>query len=386
MPTLVYIHGRGQKGDIATERNMWYNALTTGVGCLGGEQKPAIPDDDHFQLAYWSDIFYPPKDDPSAPNPQNPQGLSAAEQAIVDRISQTYWQLQQQAAPPPLGDQAVGAPAAANATVHNIWTVAPGSADQVRSAQYEDSFLRDVIKYIALGYAEKVRVPLVKILTEEAIEDGHVMLVAHSFGTIISFDVLVRSLADINANRQQGEDAAGNQAGAPKQPLVIDTWVTMGCPLGWALDLQHRLPAWAQQAIVGAADLGDVLADAGHRALDFITSLAGGMHPAAPPAGLAITDLGLKEFPPQGVLRWANIYDPHDPVAYPPIVGTAGEITVSDSFLSNGKRRAFDVQILNDFDLNTQFNLLDLDAHNDQGYGECAQLAQLVADFWSRCS
>jgi hypothetical protein len=243
-------------------------------------------------------------------------------------------------------------------------------------AKYEDGFMQDVVKYFALGFAEKVSPPLVQTLSEEDFSDG-LMVVAHSFGTILCYDVLVRQLAEI----QDARTAAG------RDPLRIDTWVTMGCPLGWALDVQQSLPSWLQAAVVQADELRDRAAqaiDSVRQRIDDLGSWLGGGRARAT-RGEGMVQFAPKQFPPRGVDRWYNIYDPLDWVSFPPVVGALGigAITVGDTFRWNNAQRAFDISIVNDF-RSPGRPLLDMEAHNDRGYGECAQLAQLVADFWTR--
>jgi hypothetical protein len=251
----------------------------------------------------------------------------------------------------------------------------PATSDQLKSEQYEDSLVRDVVKYFALGYADEVRKPLLKLLTELPLPDG-VMIVSHSFGTIISYDVLIRSLDDI----------AKQRASAGYPPLTIDTWVTMGCPLGWVLDVQEQLPYWAQKALVKTESLKTQVDTAFKR----VTRWTASMLKKLDPTGLVRSDdrifqLGIKQFPPRNLNRWCNIYDPRDPVSYPPFIARAfgGSITVGDAFLCQGKQRAFDIHILNEL-RSEGFRLTDPEAHNDTGYGKSAQLAQLARDFWTR--
>lgn len=386
MPTLIYVHGRGQKGSTQQEHQKWFSALQEGLGRLDPQPRPNIQGRD-LNLAYWSDLFYPPTasaNGVAAATALNPQGLDGAAADAVDRISQRYWnsQLPRRSPPPAVTSNTLGmapnptlsatarsaAPGTASATI-------PLTADETRAQQYEDSFVRDVIKYFGLGFAEKVREPLVRLLRTLPVPDG-LMLVCHSFGSIVAYEVLMRSYDEINAARQA----------ASLPPLRIDSWVTMGCPLGWALDMQDRIPDWAEQLTV---DL-DGLVHNGARAIEEMRDRLRDLLDRVIPFGAvtafgAVFQLGLKQFPPTGVERWINIFDPNDPVAYPPFVAKAGggAVTVGDAFLYRGKQRAIDVEIRNDF-AGAGFEVIDAEAHSDVGYGQCAQLAQLVRDFWLR--
>ena len=118
--------------------------------------------------------------------------------------------------------------------------------------------------------------------------------------------------------------------------------------------------------------------------------------PAEPaPDTVNLEELPAKQFPPKGVRRWLNIYDPRDPVACAGILGriVGGRVfrglAVGEDFLyidpadAQRYQRAFDVTIRND-NCPPEVSDVDVRAHSDTGYGECAQLAQAVEDFWWR--
>jgi hypothetical protein len=257
----------------------------------------------------------------------------------------------------------------------------PAADDQARQAS--DDFVRDVIKYFGLGYAAKVQVPFIQLLTEQPLIDG-LMVVSHSFGTLIAYGVLVHGLGQINEARRS--------AGKPE--IHVDTLVTMGSPLGWAHDLQQMFPVLAQELLVRSTDVGPEV----EQVLSSVEGFVGGIFhhsQAASPAPMPgqipamsaspmLYELPPKMFPPESVDRWFNIFDPRDPVS-----GEfgLGALTVADTFLYGQSgaayERAFDVPIKNDFAPMDSWSIT-LDAHNDRGYGQCAQLAQLVHDFWFR--
>jgi hypothetical protein len=362
MSTLIYIHGRGLKVSLQDEQQKWYESLQEGLTRLSPEAVPAISSG-QLQLAYWSDIFYP-----VTPTAANPQGLPAHEQTAVNLIMGQY-----------KAAQAAGRVAAAAIPQNDPKRVlgpVQMPATDASGQQASDDFVRDVIKYFGLGYAVKVRVPFVNLLTDLPLGDG-LMVVTHSFGTLVAYDVLVSSLGQINATRK----AAG------KPEILVDTWVTMGSPLGWAHDLQHMLPTFAQQALVEAGNLGQDV----QQVLNGVKSFVGGLfqHPApaaSTPAAAPIVlyELPAKQFPPSGVQRWFNIFDPRDPVSGEFGVGA---LTVADTFLYNvagtARERAYDVTIKNEY-APAEGSTVTMDAHNDRGYGKCAELAQLVHDFWFR--
>ena len=385
MPTLVYVHGRGQKQTAEREHEKWYLALQEGLRRLAPEPTPSIDRAD-VRLAYWSDLFYPPR---RAAATRGSRAAAAGtgvsderdeETRLAEIVARTYLEAHlpvRAAVAPEVGGAAPIPPPGRPASRGLAAGPAATTAAAPDVATYEDSFMQDVVKYFGLGFAEKVSRPLVEILSEEAFADG-VMLVSHSFGTIVCFDVLARNLTDI--------DAARTSAG--RDPLHIDTWLTLGCPLGWALDLEKALPAWLQMAAVQASELKDRVDEAIAGVQRRLQELGGWLRPGPATRGLEpgpFAQLGAKQFPPRGVDRWYNIYDPQDWVSFPPVVGALGigAITVGDTFRWNGQQRAFDISIVNDF-RTPGAPLLDMEAHNDRGYGQCAQTAQLVCDFWTR--
>jgi hypothetical protein len=366
VPTIIYIHGRGLKPPKDEERRNWLAALNRGLTRLG---PPAhqIVDDDNVRLAYWSDLFYPPGADPARDS--DPVGVSDPHRAGLNDDQST----------------------AIAALVERFWSWRLGqpavdSVDGV-TKQFEDNFVRDVIKFFGLGYGDTCAEPLRKELRQLP-TGGPTMLISHSFGTVLAYEVLVRDIDDINATRAQ----------AGLDPVSIDTWVTMGTPLGWALDLQAEVPGWQTQLIARIdQDLQPALAQArqclktiGELTQRRFDELLRKAQPAiAAPAAIAVAvvQLAPKQFPPRSVNRWFNIYDPRDPVACGAGIGALhGGLAVGGTFLFDGQQRAFDVAIRNDGCPPEVFGI-DIRAHQDfTGYGQCAQLAQLVADFWQRSS
>jgi hypothetical protein len=365
MPTLIYIHGRGKKDSAESEQAKWYAALQEGLARLSPQQIPAIASD-QLKLAYWSDIFYP-----VAPTPANPQGLPPAEQRVIDLLME-----------PLKVARATGQLAAAHDHQRVLGQFTLPVVD-AQSKQAGDDFLRDVIKYFGLGYAAQVRAPFVQLLIDLPLADG-LAVVSHSFGTLIAYEVLVTSLDAINAQRQQ----------AGKGPVLVDTLVTMGSPLGWAYDAQRMFPTWAQEAIVRVSgEAADVLEAVG-RVEGFVKGI---IDRSPPPATAPLDDATLdralhlyqppvKQFPAKGVNRWINIFDPRDPVSAEFGIGA---LTVADTFLSgavpNARERAYDVTIKNE-GAPPGLRAITIGAHDDRGYGKCAQLTQLIHDFWFRWS
>jgi hypothetical protein len=369
-PTIIFIHGRGLKPPKDVERKNWLDALNRGLTRLTPGTRQLRDDAVHVRIAYWSDLFYPPATQSNADQQTAPAGIvdptsaglddtqATAAMALVDKFWQ--WRLPQ--------------PAAASA-----------AAADPKTAQFKDGFARDVVKFFGLGYADTCAGPLRDELKQVEAGSG-VILVSHSFGTVTAYEVLVRDLDAINQDRQQ------NGWG----PLQIDTWVTMGSPLSWAIDLQAELPTWKERLLTeidqgfqpALRDAGDVLQNIGTSVHDHLAALRQKAQPA-PAAALAGT-VSLDHMPPKqfpsGVNRWFNVYDLRDPVACEGGLGglVGGALAVGGTFLSQNQQRAFDITIRND-DCPPEVRWVDIRAHDDfNGYGQCAQLSQVVADCWER--
>jgi hypothetical protein len=363
VPTLIYVHGRGLKPPKEQERKNWLDALNRGLARLDppGNQ---LADTDRFRLAYWSDLFYPPEADPSrdasATGVSDPSkaGLSGPQALALAGFVERFWSWR-------LGQPATPA------------------EDDPQVKQFEDNFVRDVIKFFGLGYGDACAEPLRQELRSVPGDDP-VALVSHSFGTVLAYEVLVRDIDAIDQER----------ATAGLAPLRVDTWVTMGSPLGWAVDLQAELPAWQAQLIARTDQslqpallearaciqaIGDLTRQRFAQLLQHLTT------PAAASVAVNVVELAPKQFPPRSVDRWFNIYDPRDPVACAggvPLIH--GGLAVGTAFLFQGQQRAFDVTIRNE-GCPPEVVRVDMRAHQDYtGYGQCVQLAQLVSDFWDR--
>jgi hypothetical protein len=371
--TLVFIHGRGLKPPKDVERKSWLDAVNRGLTRLDPPPRQLVDDPQHVRLAYWSDLFYPPE------ATSNPAGVSSSN-GIVDAAEAGLTEVQTQSI---------------LALVDRFWSwrlpqPATAAVADPQTKQFEDGFVRDVVKFFGLGYGDTCAGRLRDELI--AVDSGDpVLLVSHSFGTVLAYEVLLNDIDAINAARAQNGRAA----------LAIDTWVTMGSPLGWAIDLQAELPTWKERLLVqidqglqptlqGARAvlqyIGDVVQLRFDRLLQSTQS-----PPSGPALPVTVDALPAKLFP-SSIGRWFNIYDTRDPVACAAGVGVAwgGGLAVGQTFLytdqsGQGQQRAFDVTIRND-DCPPSVVLPDIRAHDDfDGYGQCAQLGQIVADVWSRC-
>jgi len=68
-----------------------------------------------------------------------------------------------------------------------------------KTKQFEDNFVRDVIKFFGLGLRGQCAERLRGALSARARREP-VMLVSHSFGTVLAYDVLVHDLPALGVN------------------------------------------------------------------------------------------------------------------------------------------------------------------------------------------
>jgi hypothetical protein len=326
VPRIIYVHGRGLKPPAEVERTAWLAALNRGLQRLNPPVR-SLADGNHFRLAYWSDLFYPHG------ATEERVGLSEDQTTALRALASKFWQWRLPQRSSPIVDE--------------------------KTRRFEDNFVRDVIKFFGLGYASSCAEPLRRELAADP-RDG-TMLVSHSFGTVIAYDVLLHDL--------------------PAMGVTVDTWVTMGTPLSWVVDLQARVPDWKEQLIAEVDQGLQPLLRGARGVLESLGRLGGGGAMIAP----SLFQVAQKQYPPVGVERWFNIYDPRDPVACAGGLSTfLGGLAVGGTFLYEAQQRAFDITIRNDA-CPPDVVLSDMRAHEDfNGYGQCAQLAQLVLDFWNR--
>jgi hypothetical protein len=216
------------------------------------------------------------------------------------------------------------------------------------------TFVRDVIKYFGLGHREPVNAKLADIL-DAAPSGAPVLLVSHSLGTVVAYDVLT----------------AGNYR--------IDTWVTLGSPLGWVQGLQAQLPGWLTElSPEKLVPVTEVLAR-GEEAVATVLNKASAAKDHIADFFGRFRRRGRREvytlpqpiFPLAKVDRWFNIYDPGDPVA---TAAGLGHRTLTDVYLDGGRERVYDIQVHN-----TPGN-----PHSEVGYLQTLQTVWLVKDFLAR--
>jgi hypothetical protein len=211
---------------------------------------------------------------------------------LVDRFMTYHTQLAAEAVAPAATQEPLGEVLGRRRTT----TTLPA----VELALHEDyrAFVRDVMKYFGLGHRETVNKKLTDVLN--AIPCGApIVLISHSLGTVVSYDVLIEGRHH------------------------IDTWVTLGSPLDWVQTLQAQLPDWLMDMkpehlvrLTGAAtrveEAAALVSEKVNGARDGIQSFF-----ARFAGRRKIYELPRPVFPISNLERWFNIYDPSDQVVAP---------------------------------------------------------------------
>lgn len=364
-PVIILVHGLGLKEGESQEFSKWKSVLDEGATGFPGYDAAAV------EMAYYSDELHPEvrvsgrraTRRGEAGAAVSSSELAAVEEQVVDALSARYWEYATDKArrraaidaearspvqPSPLARR--------GATRRRETTALP--AVELQPGEAYRTFIRDVIKYFGLGHREPVNAKLTARL--DAVPKGApVLLVSHSLGTIVSYDVLV--------------------TGA----YTVDTWVTLGSPLGYAQDLQAQLPGWinelkpeqlVQLAGAGAhveeavAWVAETVNDSKERIESFFKKLR---RRGAPSLRRDVYALPPAQFPDRRVERWYNIHDLSDPVAAPPVIGHPA---LADKYLSEKRERVYDIAVHNP----------GSDAHSEVGYLSTLQMVWLVKDFLLR--
>jgi len=362
-PVIVLIHGLGLKEGEQLEFDKWKEALDRGLSQVPGFS------DARIRMAYYSDELHPevhrmggggvdesrrhtPGSSPSPAAPLDPTSAAEeAEERLLDELLRRYWELHTEKSQEVAAEQAATGELGPRRRAVTQLPAAQLAADETYHA-----FVRDLVKYFGLGHREPVNAKLTAQL--DAVEpDVPLLLISHSLGTIVAYDVLA--------------------TGA----YPIDTWLTLGSPLGYTQELQGKLRVWLDELDEPQAI---ALAQAGAKFEETAAWIANTLGTAKQqidsffrrqdPTALVRRDvyrLPAPSFPDGSVDRWFNIYDRSDPVAAPPIVGRPA---LTGTYLSAGRQRVYDVAITNPGN----------HPHSEVGYLESLQTVWLVRDFLLR--
>lgn len=388
-PVVLLIHGLGLKEGEQQEFDKWRSALAE---YWTGE--PALPalDGVDLRMAYYSDELHPEVVRAAesfalgAPEVAATDAVAGTRAALLDAVADLVLEYGALRRAEQLGRTGVAealafGPAAAGAgptaaafgpSLPSV-TLPPGAA--------YPTFVRDVTKYFALGVREPVTAVLRRQL--DAVRGRPVLLVSHSLGTVVAWDVLANS------------------------DYQLDTWITLGCPLGYAQELQRYLQwlrdvepeafvRFAERGATAEALLGDVMAFK-RRASEKLREVQEALGSAVARAGDAVVDrvqdllerfrtgpvsfgpsmyyeLPAPRFPAAQTRRWYNVFDPDDPVATGWLVG---QPALTHLYLDEGRQRVYDVPIRNPRHDNP-------DPHSEVGYLEALQTSWLIKDFLLR--
>ena len=366
-PLIVLIHGLGLKEGEQQEFDKWKGALDRG---LADDPRYAEAE---LRMAYYSAELHPEvhvvaqattrRRRGAAPAPLPADSVEGIEEVVTDLLEQRFWEevARQQRVEGSADASADGgaSPAPTRRRRSSATPTAPVVTQlpdiEVTPGQPYRAFVRDVLKYFALEHRGPVNAKLEAELAAGA--DRPVMLISHSLGTIVAYDVLM--------------------AGSYK----LDTLVTLGSPLGWVQMVQDNLAGWLAdldpRKAVELAEVGARVEDAVAWTAQTIESARKGIEELLAPfrprrrtrRGAYI--LPKPRFPSEAVPRWFNVYDPTDPVAAPPVFG---DPRLVDKYLSDDRERVFDVAITN----------TGGHPHSEVGYLEALQTVWLVKDFLQR--
>jgi hypothetical protein len=289
---IIAIHGLGNKPAADQLRAWWLEALQEGLA-RAGHPHAAIP----FEMVYWADIAYaepleadavtePYAPSPGSPGKQRRRSMRMALLGLAERYMDRLFLRK---------DFTETFPAASARMMEHYFTELDiYYTDECRSLQNEDCSAKAAMQ-----------ARLRSVLLDHA---GHkVLLIAHSMGSIIAFDVL--------------SDPAGG--------LAVDTFITLGSPLGLPPIVARNFQA--QQAVRPRI-----------------------RHPHAPDA----------VWP-----HWYNLSDPRDTVAL--------DHTLRDDYAPNRRGvRAIDFSVVNDYEANGESN-----PHKSYGYLRTPEVAEIIDAF-----
>ncbi|MCC5795357.1 MAG: hypothetical protein JJT85_11570 [Chromatiales bacterium] len=203
-PVIIYVPGLRPKPPPEVHRALLHRCLIEGIHRTEPALARALAGrDDWLRLVAWGDLLYPEYRDPSIDQPAIEQLLSheRAVPADIAIVRSLRWRVR--------------------TLLHKAGNHWSGLARLLADGRAQ-LHLRDSGRYFDNedGLADRIRGRLDSAL--DAAEGRHILLLAHSFGTVIAWDTLW-----LRGHRQ-------------RRPAEIDFFVTMGSPLGSRL-VRRRL-------------------------------------------------------------------------------------------------------------------------------------------------
>ena len=184
---LIGIHGLSNKPEKSTLKDWWEKAIAEGLEKNVGFKNISFD----FSLVYWADVTYPnPDGSPDAYKEAEPGALKKYEEGWTDLLKSGVFDI--------VGD---------SVDFMKKYFGMDAIADEVLARK-----LKDLARYYT---EEEIRIALRERLIGELLahQEKRIMILSHSMGTIIAYDVL-RALGKTN----------------PK--FTIDHFITFGSPLG----------------------------------------------------------------------------------------------------------------------------------------------------------
>lgn len=198
---IISIHGLGNKPPVDLITKWWLTSIREGLGLIKEPRRNI-----NFEIVYWADILHPKPLDPNEKNEEAPLFLDEPYKPYISRVKKEYVALKRK-----------------------VLDYVEEQMDKLMlnpDGIINYSFISDYVihKYfhdLEIYYnekpepgnnhstkREKIKERLLKILQEN--QDKEILLLAHSMGTIIAYEVLEENKDEIN----------------------IDTFITFGSPLG----------------------------------------------------------------------------------------------------------------------------------------------------------
>ncbi len=217
---IIGVHGLGNKPASLLLERWWKLALTEGLRTFG--YNSVLP---QFRIAYWADILHEKCQDPDEKNPDSPYFLDekyveAPEYFPVENFSTRKKVMDF------LGKQMNRIFLNEDLSLNYSFI-----SDTIINRYFKDleiyytGNIRDKYNQIKRAY-ELIRNRLHKLLKEH--KDDNIMLIGHSMGSIIAFDVMTFLAPDIK----------------------INTFITMGAPLGLPVVISKIAAEQRQRGII----------------------------------------------------------------------------------------------------------------------------------------